>query len=57
MVLRSDGCSRANIEVGKDQVVKGGAWIDFYVTSQEEEKDEELAGDMIGKFKFPRRHG
>ena len=50
MVLRSDGRGRANVEVSKDQIVRSRnrTRIDFDVTRQKKQEDEELAGDMTG---------
>ena len=52
MVLRSDGHGRANVEVSKDQIVRSRnrTRIDFDVTRQEKQEDEELAGDMTGNL-------
>ena len=57
MVLGSDGHCRANIEVSKGQVVRSRnrTRIDLDVTRQKKQDDEELAEDLTGNSKFPRR--
>ena len=57
MVLRSDRRGRADIEVSKDQIVRGRnrTRIDFYVTCQKKQEDEEPTGDMTGNSKLTRR--
>ena len=52
MVLRSDRRGRADIEVSKDQIVRSRnrTRIDFDVTRQKKQEDEELAGDMTGNM-------
>jgi hypothetical protein len=57
VILRSDGRSGTDVEIGKDEVVsRNRARVNFDVASQKEQENEELAGEPVGDLKLTGIH-